>query len=101
MPSASAKDTVTDRDMIDLQCLILKAKVQRILGIVENVNPATLEECLAGVIVPVEVDFNGTQGKGVQSNLCKKVPGKKVSGNKNFGTKVRIFSSPWKKCHWK
>ena len=33
-------------------------------------------------------------------NLCKKVPGKKVSGkkpgNKNFGKKVWIWSSPWK-----
>ena len=85
MPSASAKDTVTGRDMVDLQCLILKAKVQRILGIVENVNPATLEECLAGVIVPVEVDFDGTQGKGVlQSNLCKKVPGKKFLDKKTW-----------------
>ncbi|XP_023329013.1 uncharacterized protein LOC111701813 isoform X3 [Eurytemora carolleeae] len=61
MQSAVPKDTVSDRDMIDLQCVILKAKVQRVLGIVENVNPKTLQDCLAGVIVPVEVDFNGTQ----------------------------------------
>ena len=36
-----------------------------------------------------------------QMNLYKKVPGKTVSekkpGNKNFGKKIRIFSSPWKK----
>ena len=34
-------------------------------------------------------------------NLCKKDPGKKFlekkPGNKNFGKKVQIFSSPWKK----
>ena len=26
---------------------------------------------------------------------------KKKPGNKNFGKKFRILSSPWKKCHWK
>ena len=69
MQSAVPKDTVSDRDMIDLQCVILKAKVQRVLGIVENVNPKTLQDCLAGVIVPVEVDFNGTQGKGIHHTI--------------------------------
>ena len=69
MSSAVPKDTVSDRDMIELQCVILKAKVQRILGIVENVNPETLEDCLAGVIVPVEVDFNGTLGKGIHHTI--------------------------------
>ena len=69
MSSAVPKDTVSDRDMIELQCVILKAKVQRILGIVENVNPETLEDCLAGVIVPVEEDFNGTLGKGIHHTI--------------------------------
>ncbi len=44
------------------------------------------------------------QAKYDASNLCKKVPGKKVSekkpGNKNFGKKSEFYQVLGK-CHWK
>jgi len=46
------------------------------------------------------VVLNGICRMYVRKSREKKLLEEKP-GNKNFGKKVRILSSPWKKCHWK